>query len=137
MLRSVLFALVATAAWGSSALADYIPPCAPPSNVAAIRIPDEMPEALRKTMNASLGKIALPGAKFDATDVIMYGVGARYILAWKRGDKWLVATERGGIGYSDPMFLYRLQADGGVTLLETRVAFPPTVCTTAWRMIRD
>ena len=82
--------------------------------------------------------MAEPGEAFNPTDVVdpRYPM-RRLIVIWNRADLWVVATELGGIAYSDPIFLYEL--DGGnqsAKLLKTRTAEPPSVCATATEMLR-
>jgi len=82
-----------------------------------------------------MGHIALPGEPFDATDVVMYRTNRRFIFVWRRADEWLVAIERGGFVYSDPIYRYRLARDGKADLVETQSAIPHTVCRIATQMI--
>jgi hypothetical protein len=93
-----------------------------------------LPSSLRQSLRASFGEIALPGQAFLATDVGTGGPDRRFIFVWRTGDRWLVATEHGGIGYNDPIMLYR-PANGAPRLLRSEEALPPTVCATAVRMI--
>ena len=119
-----------------SARADVIPPCATPSGVNSVPLPDGVPSAVNRALQAKLGKIALPGQEFDATDVVGTGISRRFIFAWNSGSKWLVATEHGGRGYNDPIFLFDLSQNGeDVSLLKTQISFPKGVCSAASAMI--
>ena len=115
------------------ARADAIAPCAPPPGVTAVAIPDGVPDAIM----AQLGQIALPGQRFDASDVVMTGVNRRYIFVWHRGDHWIVATERGGRGYNDPVMEYALSPGGTATLVTRTLSAPSTVCRDATAMAKE
>jgi hypothetical protein len=83
---------------------------------------------VRKT----LGDIAAPGEKFDATDVVVTRIHYREIFVWSRGNRWVVAIEHGGLGYNDPVFAYDLNADlSEVIPVTKRIAFPHNVCDVA------
>ena len=59
-----------------------------------VALPSGVPPALRGVM----GNIALPGEPFDASDVYVKGhKHSRYIFVWNIGNRWIVATEQGGI----------------------------------------
>jgi hypothetical protein len=92
---------------------------------------------VEKALREVTGDIALPGEDFDATDLVMTGRSWRYIFAWQSGGRWLIATEHGGIGYNDPIFVYRYEkGDQKAILLEKKTAFPPTVCQIATSLAR-
>jgi hypothetical protein len=117
-----------------SARADDIAPCPAPEGMTSASIPEDVPEALQ----AKLGKIALPGAQFDATDIVITGINRRYIFAWQKGNRWIVATEHGGIGYNDPILIYDMSADGKVaTLVQRLISAPQTVCSYAVAMSKQ
>ena len=115
------------------ARADDIPACGTPSGTQSVRIPDGIPDALR----VHLGKIALPGQAYDATDVVQTGINRRYIFAWRRDNLWIIATEHGGRGYNDPIMAYNISTDGRVTLLHRRLSFPQGVCSDARAMVQE
>jgi hypothetical protein len=113
----------------SSAVADEIPRCEPPAGVVPVEIPQGMPSALTAALSARIGYIALPGESFIATDIGPPGRNWRYIFAWHKDRRWIVATEHGGIAYNDPIFVYELAKDGGTaTSLENRISCPQTIC---------
>lgn len=113
---------------------DDIAPCPPPEGMTSASIPNDVPEALQ----AKFGKIALPGAQFDATDIVGTGISRRYIFAWHRENHWIVATEHGGRGYNDPLLAYDLSADGNAaTLVRRRISGPSTVCSDAVAMSKE
>jgi len=121
----------------TTAAADDVPFCPPPPGVTSIKLPDGLPPAIRSALSNEAGDIALPGEDFDATDLVMTGRSWRFIFVWQSADRWIVATEHGGIGYNDPVFLYRLEKDGQkATLLEKRHGFPKTVCQVATGLVR-
>jgi len=109
------------------ARADDIPACVTPNDMQSVPIPDGIPDALR----VHLGKIALPGQAFDATDIVQTGINRRYIFAWHRDNFWIIATEHGGRGYNDPIMAYKISTDGQVTLVDRRLSFPQGVCSDA------
>jgi hypothetical protein len=50
--------------------------------------------------------------------------------------RWIVATERGGRSYNDPIFAYDVSLDGSTaTPVAQRIAFPSTVCATAFALL--
>jgi hypothetical protein len=56
---------------------------------------------------------------------------------WNNGKRWVVATERGGRGYNNPIFAYDLSADSNsATLVQERTAFPPNVCEAATDLLK-
>jgi hypothetical protein len=116
-----------------SARADHIAPCSAPEGMTSESIPSAIPPALQ----AKLGKIATPGAAFDATDIIVTGLSRRYIFVWHRENRWIVATEHGGRGYNDPIMAYELSTDGNVaTLVRQLISGPSTVCSDAVAMAK-
>jgi hypothetical protein len=116
------------------ARADDIAPCSPPEEMSSASIPDGVPPALQD----QLGQIALPGAQFDATDIVSTGSSRRYLFVWHRESRWIVATEHGGRGYNDPILVYDLSADGKVAKLVRRlISEPSAVCTDAAAMSKQ
>ncbi len=118
------------------AQADTIPPCRPPRGVVA-RAPTE-PRTLLvlATLRQRLGEIAAPDAEFDSTDIVETGVGRRLIFVWQKGPLWVVATEHGGRGYNDPIFMLRFgQEDSTPELVGAKLAFPDSVCKTVRAVI--
>jgi hypothetical protein len=117
------------------ARADAIPSCPPPPGVRPVSF-ENAPLALRKTLREKLGDIAPPEATFDATDIVITGRQRRLIFIWVRGYRWIIATERGGRGYNDPILAYDLSSDGlTAKRVAENIAFPNTVCSTAMRSL--
>lgn len=115
----------------SAANADQIAPCPAPRSAIVVPLVSKTPVALQKALHADIGDLAKPREDFNATDVITEGLlSKRLIFIWNQADFWIVATERGGLAYSDPILAYRL-AGQRAALLETRSAVPNTVCATA------
>jgi len=83
--------------------------------------------------------MAAPGARYDLGDDLGFfstGLDRRLLFVWHRGKRWIVATERGGRGYYDPIFAYDLSQDGqSATLVQEQNAFPDTVCSTASNLV--
>lgn len=108
------------------------PACAPPARASSAPFAD-IPAAL----SLALGDIAAPGEPFDATDVVVTGQNRRVMFIWHAGSRWVVATERGGIGYNNPVLAYDLDEDGkGAIVVAERTAFPETVCSTATDLLQ-
>ena len=123
-------------AFATCAHADDIPPCPSPAGISAVVLPDGVTPAVQQTLRQKLGDIALPGERFDVTDIVMTGKTRRFIFVWNSGTKWLVATEHGGRGYNDPIYLYNVSGDGkSASLVATRIAFPGDVCSVASDLI--
>ena len=121
----------------TAAKADYIPPCPPPdSDVKVLSFPGGIPTSLLKLLTEHVGDIASPGEKFDATDVRVTGRNRRMIFVWNRGVRYVFATEHGGIGYNDPIFVYEFDPKKGTArLVSEAIAFPNTVCEIATGLI--
>lgn len=120
-----------------SAIAGPFPPCPSPKGVTVVSKLKYAPAALRKTIGAQLGPMAEPDESFNPTDVVdpRYPM-RRLIVIWNRGNRWVVATELGGVAYSDPIFLYKLDRDNErAQLLDTRTAIERSVCATATEML--
>jgi hypothetical protein len=131
LLLAVIFSLSAAAVGN----ADDISPCAAPNGVTAYHSVKRLPPWLAQTLKSEFGYLAEPGESFDATDVVTTGNPNRLIFAWNAGDAWLVARERGGIAYSDPIQKFTL-AGGRVKLVAERSAIPNTVCSIAHAMMK-
>jgi len=53
----------------------------------------------------------------------------RLIFIWNLRTLWIVATEHGGVGYYDPIFVYELSPEGpDAIFLAEVIALPETVC---------
>ena|SRR5215469_1192450 len=134
MYRAVLWGCTAAFIWSLPSFADNVSRCAPPSGVVSVQIPQHLPRSLQKSLGDSVGEIALPGQNFQSTDVVTGGPVNRFIFVWHASDKWLVALERGGFVYNNPILLYQINNDRP-RLLRSEVAYPPTVCSAATRLI--
>jgi hypothetical protein len=112
----------------AAAIAD----CVAPPGAVKVALPSGLPPALRKAM----GDVAMPGEPFDEIDVYVKGhKHSRYIFVWNIGDRWIVATERGGIALRAVAATYDLGKDGkSATLIEERITFPSSVCAAATRL---
>jgi hypothetical protein len=111
---------------------DVIPACRVPEGVVASSDLKSVPAGLRDAVRQKFGEVVAPGAPFDATDVVTTGHFRRLIFVWQRGNRWVVATEHGGLGYNDPILAYSVRANGQwVRLVAERIALPKTVCSTA------
>jgi hypothetical protein len=126
--------IIASLAAAGAARADVIPACAVPTGATLIGF-DQLPMAVRKALAKQTGPMAQPGQPFNASDVIDDKKPLpqwRGIFVWSRGTRWVVATEHGGRGYSDPVFLFDATANGKrVALTTSKTANPTTVCAMA------
>jgi hypothetical protein len=110
--------------------------CPVPAGAVSVSIPTGLPPALRDALRDQLGEIVSPGEDFDISDAIGSDPPRhrRFIFVWNIGKRWLVATEQGGL-YNDPIFVYAVSDDGKTaSLIETRIALPPIVCSTATKL---
>ncbi len=126
--------VISLAAVGA-ARADVIPACAVPVGAAMVGF-DQLPAAVRKALAQKTGPMAMPGQPFNVSDVVTSETRrlpfSRGIFVWSRGTRWVVATEHGGIGYGDPVYVFDAIADHKrVVLTTSKVATPTTVCATA------
>ncbi|MBV9569942.1 MAG: hypothetical protein JO056_01715 [Alphaproteobacteria bacterium] len=135
-MRTLLTTAIFTGFLCGPALADKIPPCAAPKGVAVYVSVKTLPPLLAKTLQDQFGYLAEPNESFDATDVVMTGHPNRLIFVWNRGNAWLVARERGGIAYNDPIQTFALD-NGKAKLVAERSALPNTVCSVAHAMMKE
>jgi hypothetical protein len=114
-----------------------VPPCVVPNGVSATFRLDDAPPSLARALTELVGELAAVGEEFDATDVHIIEKNRRrknrrLIFIWNLGNRWVVATERGGIGYNNPIFAFDISsADLKATFVGERVVFPDSVCSTA------
>ncbi len=128
----VFAAVVAALYWGGQ---DRLLDCPPPKGATRATLADT-PPALRQSLQEEIGEMAAPGEKFDATEAINTGRNRRLAFIWNEGRRWVVATEKGGTLYSDPVFAYDLAPDGGrAVLMERRIAMPDTLCQIAGELL--
>lgn len=133
MWRCLLAAIVVL--WPPAARADEIPPCAAPKGAAVYSSIKALPSVLFQTLRSQFGYLAEPNEAFDATDVVTTGHPNRLIFVWNAANVWLVARERGGIAYSDPIQKFALK-NGKMMLIAERSAIPNTVCSVAHAMMK-
>jgi hypothetical protein len=111
---------------------DSIPLCPLANGVSAISRLDDAPPSLVRALTERIGEVVPAGTEFDATDVVVTGKHRRLIFIWNLSNRWIVATEHGGVGYTDPIFAFDLSQDGRQAMfVQERVAFPDSVCSTA------
>jgi hypothetical protein len=134
-MRICLLAAALCALNAAVAKADDIPACAAPKGVAVYVSMKSLPQLMSQTLKSQVGHMADPGESFDATDVVTTGNPNRLIFVWNEGDVWLVARERGGIAYNDPIQKFTL-AGNHVKLVAERSAIPNTVCGIAHAMMK-
>jgi hypothetical protein len=140
--RAKLLALAGLVLSSSFAGADEIPSCPAPNGVESRSFPDQIPPPLMKALTERYGAFARSGEKFYATDAHLADEpplsNRRIIFVWQQGARWLFATEHGGMGYNDPIFLYDLD-DGSAeaALVKEEIGFPITVCEKARKLLSD
>jgi len=122
-----------------AARADVVPACPAPMGVTEVAF-DQIPMGIMKALHDKTGDMAMPGQPFNATDVGQIANGkavpsSRGLFAWSRGTRWVIATEHGGRGYNDPIYVFDVAADGKrVRLSVSKTAVPNTVCAVAKRL---
>ena len=134
----ILAVVVACAPAGAVSPAP-LSPCPVPAGVSVVRLPEGLPPALLAALQPRLSaRIALPNQPFNSTDVIVEDYpGSRFAFVWKRGDRWIVAAERGGIAYEMLIFVYAMSENGQNALLrETRDVRPESICAVAAEIAR-
>jgi hypothetical protein len=103
--------------------------CLLPGGAKSISLFRDAPQAIQQAFKSRFGDIAESYEPFDKTDVMITGRFRRLIFIWNAGERWVVATERGGIGYHTPIFAFDLGEDRlTATLVNERVG---DVCKTA------
>jgi hypothetical protein len=117
--------------------ADDIAPCTVPKGAFAVSPPRDLPPVLSMDLYLRLGDIVAPGQAFQATDVGDGSKSRRFIFAWHAGDKWVIATEHGGRGYNDPIFLYKMGEDKSPSLIDSQITEPAGVCRTATKLLQE
>jgi hypothetical protein len=87
-------------------------------------------------LRKAIGNIALPGEPFNAIDVYVKGQpNRRYFFVWNIGNRWIVATEQGGIALRSAIFVYDLGKDGKIaTESDRRIGFLNDVCGAATKL---
>jgi len=121
---------------GDAARADVPSPCSPPAGVSPVRVGARSADAVLSALRARIGPFALPGAPFNAGDVVDRSQTMwRLILIWRNGPTWLVAAEHGGRGYNIPLFVFEADSAGKLDLRTCETAQPQTFCIVARRLV--
>jgi hypothetical protein len=129
--RRVAIASVMLALFAVHAIGNAGPSCTPPPGVVPVPL-TQVPPILLQTLIDNFGEFAPPMGSFDRTDYIMVGRSRRLAFFWKADNKWIVATEHGGFGYNNPVFLYHLdEGERNAVLMAQKIAFPNTLCAVA------
>jgi len=131
-------ASLAIAALADNASSDSsVAECPPPLNVAAAMSLRQLPEPVLEALREKVGDIEDRDGPFDVGDVWVTGHHRRFMFAWHRGERWVVATERGGIAYSQPVFAYDLRSTGKpATVAEEIYSQRDTLCKVAAETLR-
>lgn len=118
------------------AWADTIPSCPLAQGVEERSIDDGVPSVLRDALAEKIGTFALPGERFDSTDIVMTGQNRRLIFVRVHGTRWVIATEHGGRGYNDPVLAYDVDPGGSpAKLVGEQTAVPETLCVTTEKLL--
>ena len=130
----VMAGVLSMAAYAASAQAAAIEECPVPPGAVKVALPSGLPHALRDKM----GNVALPGESFNTIDIYVKGQpDRRYLFVWNIDNRWIVATEQGGIALRSAVFVYDLGKDGKtVTLIDERIGFPSDACAAATKLVR-
>jgi len=128
----IMSGVLAMAAPVMPAQAAAIADCPVPPGAVKVALPSGLPPTLRKAM----GNIALPGEPFNAIDVYVKGQpNRRYFFVWNIGNRWIVATEQGGIALRSAIFVYDLGKDGKTaTVIDKSIGFLNDVCGAATKV---
>jgi len=94
------------------------------SHVKALSYPNDIPGVLLEVLTNHVGEIAPPRGMFNPSDVIRKGIPDRRVMfVWNRGTRYVIASEHGGIGYNNPIFLYEVdQKNNTATLISEQIA---------------
>jgi hypothetical protein len=117
------------------AQADEIQPCRLPKGVASLNL-DNLPPAVAAALTQEVGEIVPATVDFDATDLVITNHSRRFIFSWRQGRRWVVATELGGLNYSDPIFAFDLAPQGSAIKIGETRAYPNTVCRVATQLLK-
>lgn len=111
--------------------------CSAPPGAISVRLLELTLLALRRAVARDIGEVASPFEDFAEGCIAEPGkLRQRLLFVWKVGSRWVVATERGGYAYSNPVLAYELtNEDETASLVEQEDAFPQTVCATAKALI--
>ena len=116
-----------------------VTPCHVPAEAKLVSDFDGMPPTLRAAIKNKVGDIVSPNEPFEATDVVVPGHtrhNRRLLFAWVLGDRWVVATEHGGIGYNNPILAFNVNGDPPrAILVSEQISFPKSVCSTAEQLL--
>lgn len=129
---ATLFAAI-VAIQASPTAASGTPRCLTVPAGVAIEDPATLPPTIFEAVRRELGDLALPDEPFNATDVVEPAAKSRRILfVWHKAERWIVASERGGRGYGNPVLALAFGADSrDAKLVASRTAFPDTLCKVA------
>lgn len=134
-----VFLLMAAASpwWSTESSAYSVPSCAAPSGVSSVPM-QNAPAALIDGLKEEVGDIAAPNEEFTVGDVVEKEPyrNRRIAFIWNAGNRWVIGTEAGGIGYSNPVFAFELRQDNQfATLVQEITAGPETLCAVASDLI--
>jgi hypothetical protein len=133
--RRVAIASAILALFAVYVIADAAPSCTPPPGMVSVPL-KQVSSILLQTLIDNFGEIAPPGGRFDRTDVVMVGRNRRFAFFWKADNKWIVATEHGGLAYNNPIFRYDLAEDEKKAVLTAQaISSPKTLCAVASDLI--
>jgi hypothetical protein len=106
----------------------WAPDCAVPLGWINVPLADGLPAVLKRVFAGTV----MPGdASFTGGDE--GGASSRFLFVWKRGGRWIIATEVGGIAYSQRVQTYQVSSDGRSTsqVMPTRYEIGQRLCIAA------
>ena len=80
-----------------------------------------------------------PRTAFNGGDALLpgqEGLDRRFIRAFSKGNRWVVAYEAAGIGYNDPILVFDL-ANNTATVTAKATSFPDIVCADMTRLLES
>jgi hypothetical protein len=106
---------------------DHLPDCAAPPGWTKVQISDGLPVALKKIFE---GTVLRGDRSFCGGDGC---TPSRFLFAWRRGGRWLIATEFGGIFYNQSFEMYQVNSDGesASEITPSQIALGTSLCEAA------
>jgi hypothetical protein len=120
-----------------SANAATIPECPTPTNVLSTTDLNDLPLPIAASLHQLVPNLAPAGAPFNGGDTLSPGqkeLDRRFMRAFNKGSRWVVAYEAAGRAYNDPIIAFDL-ANGTAIVNRKTVGFPTTVCAVMTRML--
>jgi hypothetical protein len=120
-----------------SADAENIPNYPTPTGGYGTTVLTDLPAPVADLPRQMVPRIAPAGTTFNGSDALLPGqarLDRRFIRAFSKGNRWVVAYEAAGRGYNDPILMFDL-ADNTATLTARAASFPEKVCADMTRLL--